>query len=202
MQPIVQESYIAELFSTWQRPLLALFDISSAYNNQLLSQGYDTNNAASQLKQQYNLPDLDQNLLQKYLGPKKVGASFTDFIVILLASLIVAIPLIDLVTAYFGIGTTLFSAFIVLRDPDDYAADGNFNKTLTQLMSVCFNFHKISTITMAVLTGLIATIVALIGGGLAGFLAMMTVFGVRVLEHFISGYLPNYFSQQYLHKII
>ncbi|CDW76376.1 UNKNOWN [Stylonychia lemnae] len=120
-----------------------------------------------------------------------VGASFSDILISGFGILVLALPYIDAVTAYFGIGTSLFSAFIVIRDPDDYAVAGSFNKALTQTMSVCFNFHKIATITMAVLTGVVGVGVGLLGGGLYGFLGIIAFFGFRVLAHLTSGYLPQ-----------
>ncbi|CDW84517.1 UNKNOWN [Stylonychia lemnae] len=126
----------------------------------------------------------------------------SDTLLTILVLLNVVYPLIDRTAAYFGIASSLFSTFLVLRDPDDYAANPKLTNTLLVIQNIGNTFHTVSVILMAVMY--VGIEILMLAGGV-NELTLITwslLFGFRTLANLLSGYLPNRLTLNYLNKLI
>ncbi|CDW89670.1 UNKNOWN [Stylonychia lemnae] len=109
---------------------------------------------------------------------------------------------IDKTAAYFGIASSLFSTFLVLRDPNDYATNPKFTNTLLAIQNIGNTFHLVSVILMAVMYSCIEFLMLYVGVNQVTLIVWTFLLGFRTLANLLSGYLPNVLTLNYLDELI
>ncbi|CDW72197.1 UNKNOWN [Stylonychia lemnae] len=202
IKPFVEAGYLQNLFSSWERPALALLDIGTSATNYWISIPYENKMAMQGSLNVYaqDYSSLGRDSMGKSALNKMPMAQVLISKTSILEVLMMIFPLVDSITAFLGIFTNLFSAFIVLRDPSQWGVDAQTDKVLEIILKVC---HHTNTFAVgAMFLDLVAMSILQLPS-ISTVASIWMKLGPRIVAHLASGVVPNYLTlDHYLLKLI